>query len=151
MTHLTKPYNYEIVSKNLFSDLDDIFQFFDANGKHRFAENSGFPKLNLYSSQDENGKMKYTIEASIAGYNKDDIDVTVDRNKLTISYNKVVENNDEKINYFLQEMKRSSFSRNVLLSDKLDVDNPITSYSDGILKVEFFEDVKKQPKRLTFN
>ena len=148
--HIAKIYNTPN-SHNLFSDFDDFFQFFDAPGKYRFAENSGFPKLNLYSTETEDGKVKYIIEASITGYNKEDIDVTVDRNKLTIAYNKIVESNEEKRNYFLQEMKKSSFSRSVLLSEKLDVDNPITSYSDGLLKIEFFEDVKKQPKKLTFN
>lgn len=150
MTNIAKIYNTPN-SNDLFSDFDDILQFFDVPGKYRFAENSGFPKLNLYSSETEDGKVKYTIEASIAGYNKEDIDVTVDRNKLTIAYNKTIENNEEKRNYFLQEMKKSSFSRSVLLSEKLDVDNPITSYGDGLLKIEFFEDVKKQPKRLVFN
>jgi HSP20 family protein len=150
MTNIAKIYNTPH-SNNLFSDFDDILQFFDVPGKYRFADNSGFPKLNLYSSEAEDGKVKYTIEASITGYNKNDVEVTVDRNKLTISYNKVVENSEDKKNYFLQEMKKSSFSRSILLSEKLDVDNPITSYSDGLLKIEFFEDTKKQPKRLTIN
>jgi len=150
MTNLARTYN--ISPNNLFSDFEDILQLFDLpNGKYRFAENTGFPKLNLYSSETEDGKIKYTIEASIVGYNKNDIDVTVDRNKLIISYNKAFENDDEKKNFFLQEIKKSSFSRSILLSEKLDVDNPITSYNEGLLKIEFFEDVKKQPKKLTFN
>ena len=150
MTSISKIYNN--VGQDLFSDFDFVISnFLDSHGRYKLAESSGFPKLNLYSSETEDGKVKYTIEASIAGYNKEDIDVTVDRNKLTIAYNKIVENNEEKRNYFLQEMKKSSFSRSVLISEKLDVDNPITSYSEGLLKIEFFEDVKKQPKKLTFN
>jgi HSP20 family protein len=150
MTNLIRTYN--ISPNNLFSDFEDILQLFDLpNGKYRFAENTGFPKLNLYSSKTEDGKIKYTIEASIVGYDKNDIDVTVDRNKLIISYNKAFENDDEKKNYFLQEIKKSSFSRSILLPEKLDIDNPITSYNEGLLKIEFFEDVKKQPKKLTFN
>ena len=151
MTNLTRTYN--ISPNNLFSDFEDILQLFDLpNGKYRFAENTGFPKLNLYSSETEDGKIKYIIEASIVGYDKNDIDVTVDKNRLIISYNKVIENDhDEKKNYFLQEIKKSSFSRSILLSEKLDIDNPITSYNEGLLKIEFFEDVKKQPKKLTFN
>jgi HSP20 family molecular chaperone IbpA len=137
--------------QNLFSDFDFILtNFMDSQGRYKFAESSGFPKLNLYSSETEDGKVKYTIEASITGYDKNDIDVIVDRNKLTISYNKDLDKDEEKKNYFLQEIKKSSFSRSILLSEKLDVDNPITSYSDGLLKIEFFEDIKKKSKRLTF-
>ena len=150
MTNISKIYNNS--PQDLFSDFEFILSnFLDSHGKYKLAESSGFPKLNLYSSETEDGKVKYTIEASIAGYDKNDIDVTVDRNKLIISFNKIVENPEEKRNYFLQEMKKSSFSRSILLSEKLDIDNPITSYSDGLLKIEFFEDIKKQPKKLTFN
>ena len=150
MTSISKIYNAG--SQDLFSDFDFIISnFLDSQGRYKLAESSGFPKLNLYSSETEDGKIKYTIEASIAGYDKNDIDVTVDRNKLIISFNKTVEDAEEKRNYFLQEIKKSSFSRSILLSEKLDIDNPITSYSDGLLKIEFFEDIKKQPKKLTFN
>lgn len=150
MTSISKIYNAG--SQDLFSDFDFIISnFLDSQGRYKLAESSGFPKLNLYSSETEDGKIKYTIEASIAGYDKNDIDVTVDRNKLIISFNKTVEDGEEKRNYFLQEIKKSSFSRSILLSEKLDIDNPITSYSDGLLKIEFFEDIKKQPKKLTFN
>jgi HSP20 family molecular chaperone IbpA len=82
--------------QNLFSDFDFILtNFMDSQGRYKFAESSGFPKLNLYSSETEDGKVKYTIEASITGYDKNDIDVIVDRNKLTISYNKDLDKDEE--------------------------------------------------------
>ena len=148
-TSISKIFNNN--QRDLFSDVDFILNnFMDPHGKYKFAESSGFPKLNLYSTETDDGKIKYVIEASITGFHKDDIDVVVDRNKLTISHNKMIEEKEEKRNYFLQEIKQSSFSRSVLLSDKLDIDNPVTSYSDGVLKIEFFEDVKKQSKKLKF-
>jgi HSP20 family protein len=136
-----------ILRNSLFSDLED---FFGPSQSLRYATASNFPKLNIYSYEDDDQKTRYVIEASITGYDPNDIDVAIDRNKLTISYDKKEEVNEQKKNYSIQEIKRSSFSRSILLSDKLDIENPISSYKDGILKVEFKEDIKKLPKKIKF-
>lgn len=139
--------NTMILRNSLFSDLED---FFGPSQSLRYATASNFPKLNIYSYEDDDQKTRYVIEASITGYDPNDIDVAIDRNKLTISYDKKEEVNEQKKNYSIQEIKRSSFSRSILLSDKLDIENPISSYKDGILKVEFKEDIKKLPKKIKF-
>jgi HSP20 family molecular chaperone IbpA len=69
---------------------------------------------------------------------------------LVISYDKKEEVNETRKNYSLQEIKKSSFNRSILLSDKLDTENPISSYKDGLLKIEFKEDTKKLPKKIKF-
>lgn len=139
--------NTMILRNSLFSDLED---FFGTPSNIRYATSSSFPKLNLYSYEDEDRNTRYVIEASISGYDPNEIDVSIDRNRLVMTYDKKEEVNETKKNYSLQEIKRSSFSRSVLLSDKLDTDNPITSYKDGVLKIEFKEDHKKLPKKINF-
>jgi HSP20 family protein len=136
-----------ILRNSLFSDLED---FFGNTSNIRYATTSSFPKLNLYSYEDEDNNTRYVIEASISGYDPNDIDVSIDRNRLVMIYDKKEDISDTKKNYSLQEIKRSSFSRSILLSDKLDTDNPITSYKDGVLKIEFKEDHKKLPKKIKF-
>lgn len=139
--------NTMILRNSLFSDLED---FFGNTSNMRYATTSSFPKLNLYSYEDEDNNTRYVIEASISGYDPNDIDVSIDRNRLVMTYDKKEDVSDTKKNYSLQEIKRSSFSRSILLSDKLDTDNPITSYRDGVLKIEFKEDHKKLPKKIKF-
>jgi len=139
--------NTMILRNSLFSDLED---FFGNTSNMRYATTSSFPKLNLYSYEDEDNNTRYVIEASISGYDPNDIDVSIDRNRLVMIYDKKEDISDTKKNYSLQEIKRSSFSRSILLSDKLDTDNPITSYNDGVLKIEFKEDHKKLPKKIKF-
>ena len=139
--------NTMILRNSLFSDLED---FFGNTSNMRYATTSSFPKLNLYSYQDEDNNTRYVIEASITGYDPNDVDVSIDRNKLIISCDKKEEVNETKKNYSLQEIKRSSFSRSILLSDKLDTENPISTYKDGVLKIEFKEDHKKLPKKIKF-
>ena len=134
---------------DLFSELSDFFGN-DVRG-HRVAQLTTFPKLNIYSYV-KNNIRKYVVEAAISGFDPKDISVTVDRNKLIFSYEKNAEETreEEYINFYLNEIKKSSFSRSVLLSDKLDTQNPETSYKDGIIRVEFSEDTSKSPKLLKF-
>ena len=95
-TSISKIFNNN--QRDLFSDVDFILNnFMDPHGKYKFAESSGFPKLNLYSTETDDGKIKYVIEASITGFHKDDIDVVVDRNKLTISHNKMIEEKENSL------------------------------------------------------
>jgi len=138
--------NTMILRNSLFSDLEDFF----GAPNIKYATTSSFPKLNIYSYQDENNSTRYVIEASITGYDPKDVDVSIDRNRLVISYDKKEEVNETRKNYSLQEIKKSSFTRSVLLSDKLDTENPISSYRDGLLKIEFKEDTKKLPKKINF-
>lgn len=134
---------------DLFSELAD-FMGNDYPRNFRLAQTTNFPKLNIYS-YNKNGTKKYVVEAALSGYSPQDVTVTVDRNKLIFSYEKSTNSTEnEERDYYLNEIKQSSFSRSVLLSDKLDTQNPVTSYRDGVVRVEFTEDVSKAPKVLKF-
>ena len=134
---------------DLFSELSDFFGSDVRN--YRVAQVTTFPKLNIYSYV-KNNIRKYVVEAAISGFDPKDVSVTVDRNKLIFSYEKNAEEFSEEndINFYLNEIKKSSFTRSVLLSDKLDTQNPETSYKDGVIRVEFSEDTSKSPKLLKF-
>lgn len=133
----------------LFSELADFVGGHDVYGL-RVAQTVNFPKLNIYSYT-KDGNKKYVVEAALSGYSPKDVSVTVDRNKLIFSYEKQTNNyDDDERDYYVNEIKQSSFSRSVLLSDKLDTQNPVTSYKDGVVRVEFSEDVTKAPKVLKF-
>jgi HSP20 family molecular chaperone IbpA len=135
---------------DLFSELTDFFGNDMQN--FRFAQVTTFPKLNIYSYI-KNGIKKYVVEAAISGFDPKEVSVTVDRNRLIFSYEKNAneeKNEEAEVSYYINEIKKSSFSRSVLLSDKLDTQNPETSYKDGVIRVEFSEDASKSPKLLKF-
>lgn len=129
----------------LFHDLEDIFDHFFVDGRvSSLAAGDNFPKLNMYKDGE-----KYVVEAGIAGWNIDDVEVKIDKQYLIFSSKK----NEEKEvgnerQFFFREMKNSSFTRKVLLGDKLSTKDPEISYSDGVIKVTFVEDEEKRPKIL---
>ena len=70
----TLAYNSNSPTNLLFHDLEDIFDHFFVDGRvSSLVAGDNFPKLNMYK---ENGK--YIVEAGVAGWNVDDIEVKID-------------------------------------------------------------------------
>ena len=117
-----------------YSNIDNILDtFFGPTVKtnFRFAENQGFPKLNIFSKKNGN-TTSIVVEAAIAGYDPNDIEVKIDKNILSFSHSKVEDNwNEDVEKTFLNEIKQSSFTRKVLLPDTLDFDSADISFKNG--------------------
>jgi HSP20 family protein len=142
MTLTTHPYS------NIDNILDTFFGPTISKTSFRFAENNGFPKLNIYSKKDGN-TTSIVVEAAIAGYNVEEIEVKIDKNILSFSHSKVEDGwNDDVEKTFLNEIKQSSFTRKVLLPDTLNFDSAAVSFKNGILRVTIQEDEKSAPKIL---
>jgi HSP20 family protein len=122
---------------NLLNTFD---RFFDEAFRGQFPEvyktfgidpfsKAAFPKVNVVSFDD-----RIEIEAEIAGYNKDDVSVEVEKDVLHI-VGKASQLNEQtdKCVYLLRELKRSSFSRSFRLDDQLDTDSIDASFRDGLL------------------
>jgi HSP20 family molecular chaperone IbpA len=101
MTLTTNPYS------NIDNILDTFFGPTISKTSFRFAENQGFPKLNIFSKKDGN-TTSIVVEAAIAGYDPNDIEVKIDKNILSFSHSKVEDGwNDESVEKtFLNEIKQ---------------------------------------------
>jgi HSP20 family protein len=121
---------------NRLSD-DSFFQ----DGVHQ-----GFPPVNIVEN-----KTDYVIEVAAPGREKSDFKVQVDKNILTISTEKkeVVENKEAR--QVRKEFTFRSFQRSFTLDDKIDVNNIVAKYENGILSLTLVkkEDVKESAKEIT--
>lgn len=89
------------------------------------------PSLNL--TEDKNN---YVIELAAPGLKKEDFNVNVDGNLLTVSCDKETETKEERENGFSRrEYNYSSFSRTVTLPDYADSDKITAKYLDGVLSL----------------
>ena len=69
-------------------------------------------KINVQQNEKD-----YLIEAELPGVNKDEIDLSLDEGRLTISVNREEQINEEKKNYIHRESRYSSMSRSIYLAD----------------------------------
>jgi HSP20 family protein len=84
----------------------------------------------------ETGKT-YEMEVVAPGLKKEDFNVSISDNMLTVSFDHKEENKEENQNegYLRQEYRRQSFARSFSLDDTIDADKIKAHYSDGVLQV----------------
>ena len=79
---------------------------------------------------------KYVVELALPGFKKDDINVEVTDNRLTISAKTSEEKKeDEGSRYHYRELRRGSFWRTISFPQDVDASQIDATYQDGILKV----------------
>jgi HSP20 family protein len=103
------------------------------------------PQTNIRENDDH-----YLIELSIPGFTKDDLNIKVERNLLTISSTSNEENTSENGQYKLQQFRRSSFTKSFTLSDTIDSTMITAKCENGILSIYLpkVEEAKTKPPRI---
>jgi len=110
------------------------------------ANNSfNFPPVNISESKDN-----YELEFNVPGRKKEDFKITVDKNILTVSFEKKEENKDESKKFVRKEFVLQSFKRSFTLDEKINADDINAKYENGILSLTLpkVEEVKALPKEI---
>lgn len=91
------------------------------------------PSINISEEKD-----KYKVEVAAPGLKKEDLDIRVDGNLITISSESTesktsTDNNKEGENYSRREYNYSSFSRSFTVPENADTEAVKAKYCDGVL------------------
>ena len=86
----------------------------------------------------------YKLEAELPGFKKEDISIDIKDERLTISAERKLENDEQKPNFVKRERYYGSFSRSFDVSG-INVDGITASFSDGILKLDMPKKVETVP------
>src|SRR5699024_10837130 len=130
------------------SMLEDMFNgnWMDTNHPIRNFENKT-PAVNVKESENN-----FTLELGAPGMKKDNFQLELDDNLLSISSEKKAEketeNKDEK--FTIREYSYSSFKHSYILTESVDFSKISEDYKDGVLKIDLpkREEAKTQHKRL---
>ncbi|MFC5971274.1 archaeal heat shock protein Hsp14 [Halomarina salina] len=77
----------------------------------------------------------YVVTADLPGYDKDDIDVRLSGNSLTIGASRETESSEEEERYVRQERSSESVSRTLRLPERVDEESTDASYNNGVLTI----------------
>lgn len=90
------------------------------------------------------------VKAELPGMKKEDIDVKVTENMITISGEKKQEENVEKKNYHRFERRYGSFSHEYSLPCEVQTDKANAHFKDGVLEIRIpkTEEAKKKEKKV---
>lgn len=93
---------------------------------------------------------RYWVELSAPGFAKENINVSVEDDTLTITGDIKIEEEETKENYVKREFRKSNFKRSFNLNGMINIEKIDAKYADGILKIELpkIEEEVKQLKEI---
>ncbi len=89
----------------------------------------------------------YEVHLALPGVNKEDFNIEVNDNYLTISGERKFQNEKKDKNYHAIETHYGSFSRSFTLPENIDASKINAKYNNGILEVTIPKDEKKALKQ----
>ena len=92
---------------------------------------------------------EYEVLAELPGVKKDDLDIDIDKNYLTINAEKQEENKVDEKSYKKSEFRYGSYSRTVYFPEEINMDKTEAKLEHGILKIEapkMYEDKESRKK-----
>jgi HSP20 family protein len=103
-----------------------VNDFFGNSFLNTFNNTDG--KVNILENDND-----YSIEMALPGYEKDNVNIEIDNNMITISSNNEERNEEKNDNYIRREFKMSSFQRSFEIPDDVDEDKIDASMENGVL------------------
>lgn len=135
--------------KTLDSFLDNLLNEIPSPGRYRDQSNSiNFPPVNISETKDF-----YELEFNVPGRNKEDFKITVDKDILTVSFDKKEESKDESKKQIKKEFSLQAFKRSFTLDEKTVSENIAAKYDNGLLVLSLpkKEEVKVEAKQISVN
>jgi HSP20 family protein len=96
------------------------------------------PSFNFYEKEGN-----YILKAEIPGVKKEDININIEKNVVTISGKKEAIKEEETANYYLKEATSGSFSRSIRIPGEIEEDKVQAGFKEGVLTVTMPQ--KKSP------
>jgi HSP20 family protein len=116
-----------------------------AYGSERYRRRAGvFPLLNLSEDEDH-----VYVRAELAGVKPEDIDITLEDNKLVLRGERKIPGEEKVVGYHRREREAGSFRRVVRLPDRLDASKVEALFKDGILTITLAKPEEIKPKQIT--
>ncbi|MEQ9403213.1 MAG: Hsp20/alpha crystallin family protein [Cyclobacteriaceae bacterium] len=100
------------------------------------------PKVDIAETDSE-----FEIQFHIPGVKKEEINIDLNENELTISGERKFENEKSEKNFHTVESYFGSFRRSFFLPDSVNRDKVDANYTDGVLSIKLPKDVKKLAKK----
>ena len=96
---------------------------------------------------------EYCVKAELPGVKKEDLDIDIEKNRLTISAKREEEHKEDSKGYRKSEFKYGEFSRTVHFPNEIDIEKTNAKLEHGILRIEApkLDAEKTGTKKLTVN
>ena len=121
----------------------DMNRLFGDMNVNRTRKASSFPAINIWAAE-ESAK----VTAEIPGVSKDDLDINVTGDTLTLSGVRSQDDLPEGARYHRQERRFGEFSRSIQLPYTVDVNKVKAVFKNGVLSVDLPRVEAEKPKKI---
>jgi len=144
MSNLTRYDPFNLTRANPFSDIDDLLKGFFV----RPVMFEGQPQMEIKVDVKENDNA-YTVHADIPGVKKEDIQVSIDGNQVSISAESRMEKEEKKGDKVLRsERYHGKVARSFTLAHDVDEAKSQAKYNDGVLELTLPKKAASSTKKL---
>ena len=128
-----------IIRYDPFRDLrtlqEEVNRLFSTNLTRGFGEESigrgaWNPSVDIYENKDH-----IVLEAELPGMNREDFELSVENNVITLRGERQFEKKDDSDNYHRVERSYGSFTRSFTLPQTVSADEATAEYTNGVLRV----------------
>src|SRR5919112_4127493 len=128
-----------IVRYDPFRDLrslqDEVNRLFSTNlsrafGDEGIARGAWIPNVDIYENKDQ-----IVLEAELPGMSREDFDLSIENNVITLRGERRFEKKEESDNYHRVERSYGSFTRSFTLPQTVSSENATAEYKNGVLRV----------------
>ena len=114
---------------------DEVNRLFSSNlsrsfGDEGIARGAWAPTVDIYENKDQ-----IVLEAELPGMNREDFELSIENNVLTLRGERRFEKKDESDNYHRVERAYGSFTRSFTLPQTVSSENVTAEYKNGVLRV----------------
>ena len=120
---------------------DDVFNHFESMFDYDTVNVSNYPPYNIVKT----GENKYDVEVALAGFNKKDINVSVENGMLTIESKTEDKSKDKDREVIHKGISKRYFKKSFTISDDVEVKG--AELKDGMLRVSM-EKIIPEAKKL---
>jgi HSP20 family protein len=120
----------------------DVDKFLDEALRGTNGSASWSPACNAYEDE-----RSYWVQAALPGLHREDIEIVVEDQVLTIKGERKEEDSKDKT-YFVREFSRGSFVRSFKLPNAADQAKVTATFQDGVLTVELPKREETKPRRI---
>lgn len=142
-----RPWNTVDMMQEMERHFEDMFgrsMMFPAMlGQVRGREGTWMPALDMIEKDD-----KFIVKAEVPGMKKEEIDVAVTGDTLTIKGERKTESEAKEEQYHLSERSYGSFFRSITIPSSVDATNIQAAYEDGVLEVTLPKAPEVKPKKI---
>lgn len=126
------------------STLKDLFDSaFQLSGPMSGPSSAWSPSLDVFEDEE-----KVTVQVELAGLKKDDIDISLEDDVLTIAGERKSEKEAREGESFRRERIYGSFRRSITLPSAVKADSVAAAYQDGVLTITLPKAEEAKPRKI---